>query len=605
MNRFNTFKVACRVLAVMLMFFIASCDKEQEIDFGPEVTPGPSIPEEIVLKDLTEEQDYGLKVLSLDETGDMNVTSTLAGAIQVGDYLVSGPTDVAPYGYLVRVTDVQVTETRGVFDDLYDYLISLKTTIANLNEVIKDLDLEKKWEIPFEDIEIDDITDPEGNSISFTKEGKEWKILNKDIEIGPFAIAPRLSLKPKNMAFYFSIKDSEFEKVGMDLDWDIKAAAGVSVGTKEKFSKTVSLYHVFLKPITISIGPVPVVFTPLFQIYGKVDATGSAEASFVVFDSTFEMHYGGYCDFKDNKTLHPTPGHSKTFECTVHDELHNEYGDFSQFSKSSLLDFKLNSFKLHGDVSFTLGTSISAGLYGCNYINRVDFFSKKLDFLADMLSIDLWAEAKATLGANYGLDHIRDIFAMPDDDCTFKSDFSVNLQLFARIWNPFKQEFKGFEPKFELFKTPLVKEKTLVTLFYSDFTGLDITPSSNSAKFSVTKHRPLFGYTLFPETEYGFILHKEDARSYGSVFAANSITNYINLRNTNDSARQMLNHFDLSTDFPYSKLEKNTTYTLYPYSKIDFQGSPFYIYRPGKRFEFSQDGTMSFKNLADVPGEDL
>ena len=598
MNKFNTSRIACRVLAVMLMFFIVSCDKEkeQEIDFGPEVTPGLSIPDEIVLKDLTQEPEFGLKVLSLDETGEMNVTSTLAGAIQVGDYLCSGPTEVAPYGYLVRVTDVEVIETRGIFDDLYDYLISLKTTIANLNEVIHDLDFEKKWEVPFDDIEIDDITDPEGNSVSFTKEGKEWKIIDKDVEIGPITLSPRLSIKPKNLSFYFSIKDSEFEKIGMDADWDIKASAGFTAKAKEKYSKTLSLYHIFLKPIDIQIGPVPVVFTPLFQIYCTAGATGSAEISFKVFNNTFEMHFGGYCDFQDEKHLHPTPGHKETFECNIIDELHSDYVNDSEATRSSV-DLKLDSFALHGDVSLSFGASFSAGLYGCNYINRVDYFSKKLDFLADLLSFDIWAEIKATLGANYGFDHIWTNLAMPNDDCTFKVDFTTNLQLFARVWSPLRQKFRGYEPKFELFKIPIVKEKSLITLFYSDYSDLDITPSSNSAKFTVTKHRPLFGYRMFPELEYGFCLHKENAPLFAD--------DYINVRNANDDARQMLNHFDLDATVPYTRLERNTTYILYPSSRIDHLGSPFYFYRQGKRFVYDNKGNLTFKNLSDVPGEDL
>ena len=598
MNKFNTCKIACRVLAVMLMLFIVSCDKQQdeEIDFGPEVTPGLSIPDEIVLKDLTEEPDeYGLKVLSLDENGDMNVTSTLAGAIQVGDYLCSGPTEVAPYGYLVRVTDVEVSETRGVFEDLYDYIINLKTTFANLNEVIKDIDFEKRWEVPFEDIEIDNITDPEGNEIAFTKEGKKWKIVDKDFEIGPFTLSPKVSLEPKNLAFYFSIKDSEFEKVGMDADWDINVAAGFTVKGEEKFSKTFSLYHVFLKPIDIQIGVVPVVFTPLFQVYCTVGATGSAEVSMKVFNSTFQMHLGGYCDFQDETTLKPTPGHEKAFDCKVIDELHSDYVNDSEATRAP--GFKLDSFKLHGDVNLSVGASISAGLYGCNYINRVDYFSKKLDFLADLLSLDLYGEVKATLGANYGFDHIWTNLSMPNDDCTFGVDFSVNLQLFARVWSPFRQKFRGFQPKFKLFDVDLLKETPLVTLFYSDYSGMEITPSSNSAKFTVTKHRPLFGYKMFPELEYGFCLHKENTPLFAD--------DYINVRNPNDDARQMLNHFDLSATIPYSRLEKNTTYILYPYSRVDHLGAPYYIYRQGKRFEYDMTGNLSFKNLSDVPGEDL
>ena len=126
---------------------------------------------------------------------------------------------------------------------------------------------------------------------------------------------------------------------------------------------------------------------------------------------------------------------------------------------------------------------------------------------------------------------------------------------------------------------------------------MEITPSSNSAKFTVTKHRPLFGYKMFPELEYGFCLHKENTPLFAD--------DYINVRNPNDDARQKLNHFDLTTTIPYSRLEKNTTYILYPYSRVDHLGAPYYIYRQGKRFEYDMTGNLSFKNLSDVPGEDL
>ncbi len=597
-------KHAGRLAAVLFVVLAVAC--KQKMDFGPEITPGPSIPGEVTLKDLTDEEEFGIKVLSLDENGDMDVTSTDAEAIKVGDYLCSGSTEIAPYGYLVRVTDVQIVETKGFFDDMYDYLISLKTTIANINEVIKNIDFEKRWEVPFDDIEIDEVTDPEGNSISFTKEGKKWTIVDHDFDIGPFTVTPKVYVEPKNLAFFFAITDGEFDKVGMEADWDINASTKIKVSTKQSCSKTISLYHIFLQPIDIQIGPVPVVFTPLFQVYLKVDASGSAQLSMMAFNNTYQMHYGGYCDFQDNTRLKCTPGHEKVFECKVIDELNNDYVNDSQASSASAgivstasvaPAFALDSFSLHGDVSASLGVSWSAGLYGCNYIKRVDYFSKKLDFLADMLSVDIWAEVKATIGANYGLNNVWTNLAMPNDDCTFKVDFGVYAQFFARVWSPLRQKFIGFEPQFKIFSFPIVKEKDLVTLFYSDYTNLDITPYSSSAKLSVTKHRPLFGYTLFPEEEYGFCIHKENSPLFSD--------DYINVRQKPDGPRQALNHFDLNADLSYNRLERKTTYYLYPYSRVVHLGYPYYVYRPGKRFVFSEDGVLSFKNLDNVPGEDL
>lgn len=591
-------------VTVVLAVLFFSC--KQKVDFGPEVTPGPSIPGEVILKDLTDEEEFGIKVLSLDENGDMDVTSTDAEAIKVGDYLCSGSTEIAPYGYLVRVTDVQVAETKGVFDDMYDYLISLKTTIANINEVIKNIDFEKRWEVPFDDIEIAHVTDPEGNTISFTKEGKKWTILDKDFEIESFTITPKLSLEPKNLAFFFAVTDGEFDKAGMEADWDISASLKFKVSTKQDISHTISLYHVFLEPIDIQIGYVPVVFTPLFQIYCTVGASGSAEVSMMAFNNTYKMHFGGYCDFKDDAKCKSLPGHQKIFECDVIDELNNDYVNDSQvnnssaekrFASSSMSSVAWDSFSLHGDVSIAFGASFSAGLYGCNYIKRVDYFSKRLDFLADMLSFDIWAELKTTLGANYGLKNIWTNLAMPNDDCTFKVDFSVNAQVFARAWNPFRQKFIGFQPKFELFSLPIVAEKELVTLFYSDYTNLEITPHASSAELFVTKHRPLFGYRMISEEEYGFCIHKEKSPLFRD--------DYLNVRNDGDGPYQALNHFDLTASLPYSRLERSTTYYLYPYSRVNHFGSRYYVYRPGKRFVVSEDGVLSFKTLDDVPGEDL
>ena len=334
---------------------------------------------EPVVYDVTNSETSRINVTSIEKDGTMTVEAPEENAPKVGDIICSGPTTHAPYGYMLRVTEItkvstEASATRSWGDDLEIWKFVIKTTAAALNEVLSNFHYSKH--VDFDDIQIDQVTDNEGHVLEMIEETpKEWKVPLK-LDLGPnLTVKPEIIIKPKDLFLYVDVKDRKFQKFGADFDFDVDVSLQIDAKLDSKFEKTISLFHFLLKPIPICETP-PVVITPLFQVYLTFKADGHIKLSCVPIRNTYEIKAGAYYDFEKEKIIPNIDGEYYSIQ-----EKKDGAREISTLEAGLLFN---------GSASASIGASFSVGVDGCNYVGRVDFLPQQLDVLADMLSLDVW-----------------------------------------------------------------------------------------------------------------------------------------------------------------------------------------------------------------------
>ena len=555
---------------------------------GEKLTLGDGSEPEVI--DLTDPVKSDISVVSLDNDGTMIIMASEENAPKVGDFLCSGPTEMAPYGYMLRVTEVkQSGSSRGMSTDKWMFII--KTTAAALNEVLGNFHY--AFPIDLKDIKISQAYDNDGNSLEVIEETpNEWKIPLK-LNLGKnLTITPEVVLKPKRLVPYIDTKDKQFEKFGADLDMDIDFSVQIDATIDRKFEKKIPLFHAFLDPITISAEP-PIVLTVLLQIYLEFDADGHIKLSWVPIRNSWSVSAGAYYDFQSG-AIKPNIGSD---------------GGEKQYFTTKLLkdsdrsaDLMEGGVSLNGSVSTTVGVSASVGINGCNFVGRVDFLSNTFDFLADMLTLDLWVDFTRKFSATLGVDNFNtDVWNdfHFNDNCKLEFFRQYHMQLFMRIWNPLSKAFWGLEPKLESKPIPLYDDILYPTLFVPYFNKIKATISDRKVILTAAKFRPYFWNTLFKEEAYGF--------RYGKY-----VNNYTKIKEWTDVP--IVNEQHIYEDLisavqgviSLDDLTKDCIYFVCPYS---YEYTPFgtynYFHRKGIYIRVSSDGTITFNELPNIPGVDL
>lgn len=559
---------------------------------GEKLTLGDGNSEPAVI-DVTNTEISGVNVVSLENDGTITIETTEEKAPKVGDILCSGPTEQAPFGYMLRVTDVTKASSNAhstrAFDDLQTWIFLVKTVAASLNEVLGNFHYSQH--INLKDIQIDKVTDNEGNSLEVIKEKeREWKV-PMTINLGKnLTVTPEIVIKPKDFVFYVDIKDKEFQKFGADVDFDIDASLQIDAKLDSKFEKSISLFYIILKPIPICAEP-PVVITPLFQVYLTFKADGHIKLSCVPVRNTYSIHAGAYYDFQQEKVM---------------SSAGNDFYTISQQENKRNANTIEGGLTFDGSVSASLGASLSLGIDGCNYVGRVDFLSKKLDFLADMATVDFsYSLNTIEFKTKFGIDNIKPE-AWNDfhfyDECKLDNYEELNLQFFLRVWNPIKQKFVGFDPTpvhirrnhWELWDNNLYP-----TLFVPEYTNLSATINGGNVIINAKKYKPYFENTLFKEKGYGF--------RYGKyVDSSTKISSWKNVtvRNVIGNADDPLCYVD--GVIPMNEIEKGQTYFICPYVYVlTPAGSYTYIHRKGIFIRVNNNGTLTYNELLNIPGIDL
>lgn len=558
---------------------------------------------EPVVFDVTNPETSEINVVSLERDGTMAIEAPEEKAPKVGDIICSGPTEEAPYGYMLKVTEITKTSEEARATDSWGkykvYKFLIKTVAAALNELISNFHY--SHHVDFDDIKIDKVTDNEGNVLEMIEENpKEWKI-PMELNLGPnLTIRPEITIKPKDLVLYIDVKDKQFEKFGADFDFDLDMSLQIDAKLDSKFEKSVNLFYILLDPIPICETP-PIAITPLFQVYLTFKADGHIQLSCVPIRNTYEVSVGAYYDFKTQKVV-PT----KEIPDASDEDDKFQYYTIKEKEKESNKEKEVNAVEaglyFNGSAMASIGASLSIGVDGCNYVGRVDFLPKQLDVVADMLSLDVWYDFNRVITANLGIDNIKtDAWDEYNfwDGCKIENYGQAHLQFFLRVWNPFKDKFVGYEPEKEFFTWHFWEDDLFPTLFVPDYKKLTAKLNNDKVVLNVARYKPYFWNSLFKEESYGF--------QYGKYVNRDTpITDWKDVTVTNiiGKADDPLSFFD--GVIPMSDLEKGSTYYVCPYSYgIIPTGEYNYLHREGLYFRVNDNGTLSFNELPDIPGFDL
>ena len=538
--------------------------------------------------DLSDPENSEVEMTSFESDGTITVKTTADKLPQVGSYLCSGPTEQAPYGFLARVTEVdqQQAATKGVTD----IVAKIKTVAANINEIVESGDYQRTFTYGFDDLKISEVTDAEGNRLELIKtEEKKWKLPVKSIKRGEVSITPEVTLVPHKFHFSIDIKDRVFNSISMDMDMNIESSIRIDAALKAKKEVYIPLYNVFIEPITFAIGPVPIVITPLFQIYAKFDATGEISISCVPVRNNHYLFLGAVLDGQTGN-MTPVKGHNDYFEAKNEGAGLLPYADMEK------------GFAIKGSASASAGVSASVGLYGCNYAKRVSFLNTYLDFLGDLVAIDLWGDFVHKMNATFSMDNINmenTYMEYHFNDALQCSDYlQGHLSFILNYWNPLSLKKCTFSPTLETPPLYFFKDYGARTLFVSEFSKFRASLSQQGLVFSATKYRPFFGYGIFEEQSFGVRYRKYDEED-----------NWVDVDMSHSYQGELYRaaaYYDVTCSVPLGNLEKGQTYVAYPYIYIKApDGTLSYIYRQGIHFEINYDGTLTINALPVIPGEEL
>lgn len=569
---------------------------------GEKLTLGDENGEPVVI-DMTNSEESGVTIASVEKDGTMTIEATEAKAPKVGDYLCSGPTELAPYGYMLRVTEVtKLAESRSTrsLDDIKKWIWTIKTTAAAVNEVFKNLNIDVP--INLSEVSIDEVTDNEGNTITMNEEQKKnWKIPIPSLKAEFLTLTPEISISPKKLTLHLHLKDWEIEKFGVDFDAEMetKVQLDATLKRKEPFEKSFDLYHVFLKPIVIP--ETPIVITPLFQIYLTFSGDGKAVFSFTPIHEIYNVSIGAQYNGKTGK-IEPSSGNDFAY-------FTEKYADEDRGIANMGA-----SFTLDGMAMVSLGASLSFGLYGCNYLDRVSFFNGAFDMFDDLLSADFWIDLnrKATAKIGISFDDIDSYWDKSDfhftDECSWKNYVQIHAQFYARIFNPFTRKFVGVQPEIKTKEAELWSEKLFPSLFVSDFKDFQLAPNNDYVKLSADKYKPFFGYFMLNEVGLGFryALCESNGRITGEWQDIDVTSSY-------SAGYSDLFKFKMEAYVPMNTFEKGKYYYVCPFVRVKVATNSlfpsdmdfYYIHRKGRVIKLTDNGTITENELPDIPGFDL
>lgn len=566
---------------------------------GEKLTLGDESGEPVVI-DMTDPEGSGIEVKSIENDGTMTIEAPEDKAPKVGDILCSGSTELAPYGYLYKVTEVnRVNSQSPTRMDGWDRLVfELKVIRTTLTAVIDNFHATFRFPINLDDVKVSNVITEEGVELTSSGDYQTiWQLPKKKLTFGNISLTPDIKIKPENLTLYLEIGGKQIKKFGADFDAEFEASVQIDANFKSTaVDKSYPLYDVFLDPITIMIGTVPVVITPYFMVYLSIKVDGSAQLSWVPVSCEYDVHLGGYFNTETNKFV-PSEGREKFLT----------YENCKQ-TQETWLD--LNSgFTVKGTVKSGLGVGLSLGLYGCNLVGKGNLPIKtngdliNFDNLADLASLELYADLYDKMTAGISLD---DINLKPgeeshfDDICKTSVEFVCGVAMHLGFTSPFTGERKGFDPSYETNPLVLLKEKEGQTLFWSGFAELNASLNGDNLHMTSNKLRPLFD--IFEEKGFGFKYVKiKDGQIVGQWDMADVSSYY------SHDVYKSLWDYTVEADIPISKFERGNTYYICPYTCFKWYDSSnqYYISRQGMYITISNNGKLTYNELGEIPGEDL
>ena len=566
------------LLLPIATLLLCACSKDSDDEPN---TPSEELEDRTVIN-LSNPEESGIDVISLDDDGTITAEVPEDKVPEVGDYLCSGITDYAPYGMMLKVTEVQRLEYSGKTrrsvrqkskdeqTEIKVWKYVFKTVKVAINEIIGNINI--TYQVPVNDFAIDKIVDADGNTITEVEHVSDAWNLTLPLKFKQIKATSKVGITPQHLTFYLTTKNHQLKKLGANFIGNFDTYVKIDASLSSKFKDSQTLYYAICKPITIETSPYtpPLVITPLFIVYVGVEINGKLTASFVPFHNKYDFNVGGIWNSEQNKIV-PASGNS-LFNVS-------ESPDF--VSGRGVTNWE-KGFQFDGSSIVSFGASLSFGLYGCNLVQRIPELKDKFKWYSDFTTADFRIDVNGRLSGTFGMDDIgltaKDGNIHITDPCSLDVYAQGHAEFFLGSLN---KEFKTNPSKIG----EIWKDSKFPTMFVSEFDDVTYETNGDNIVFSTAKYKPYFGYGLFKEQGFGFRYMESD--EYGN---RKGDWKTVNLKSVYGDVYDKLFKFNINTSVPLSNFNNGSVYYVCPYVYTMMpNGQLAYIHRDGKFFRITKE----------------
>ena len=558
---------------------------------GDKLTLGDGSDEPVIhVSSGSDNDDYSIVEVGNDET--ITIKTTRDNLPKVGEFLASGPTEKAPYGFLCRVEAVEEVTTRSGSDD--SVIAKIKKGLAYLDDVLPDINL--SYPVKLDELMIDYVEDSEGNRLTVLSDDdyrwkfKEIKIpikkwTNKDgseaketdYGVAKFELRANYMMDPRELTFFLDIDNAILGKWGVTYNFNSRFTLDADLEITYKFFnfKDQTLYNAVLKPIVIPAS-IPIVITPVFKLKYSADIGASLKINTRLLD----------LKRNNNATLYYMSLNPR-MPMFKFDNVESD----NRFFVTDRTDL---SIELDGFMNLSAHPIMTFGLYGSNLAD---------DILGGGFRIEDKLDLKT--GFKLGFTEKGDaLFSGYDgyevtDEASMEIDNIAEGSVYLGFFNPFKN--KSSDVAMTVCENDDLNWKGKLNLFYAGFKDVEAkVEKTGYVTFSATKRNPLIPFT---ETDCGFCYAKETVSGLRWIpCSVNNMT--VNPKYRNDP--RLLESKQIKYDLPFKDLEPNTTYVARPYVVSNMVTKEILILRsPAIRFRTDNKGQVNNTSIEDIPGTNL
>lgn len=577
---------------------LTACDKDKDADiiaqyfFGDSKSNksgnGDDLPPGVHVYSGDNTDKY--RIVSVQDDGTIVVSGDTADIPKVGEIIVAGIIDQAPYGFLSKVDDIIYQGNTTI----------LKTSNACINEVLPNNKFEVK--IPADQLELDYMTDFSGNKIVPSKTRAddgvslpityklywnpvEGKIKDGWLEGWDYKVAVGLDLTGTigaDLTFYYEAEEGWLDRMGLigDLTLKLDATAKI-VGTLSYEFDEIHVGTYWLKPIVVMLGYVPVVFTPAIQLFWLNEIKGELKLSCKMFSISDRVT--SYVEY-NSKEDPITKEHIYFGSEEEPFELDDSYSSPSSYIKDLSPEITLS-----GEYKTTLRTELNVSLYG---VNKWDRLGLAFDNIGTLKAEFSWSPRDEDETHNESLSLFYNLDFLPTAKVEIKNP--INKKSYGAKWDDLRLHLyenellrlMAFAPTFEDLK---------VYCDITQSTKKDVELNSNDEIIHIKATLIKPDFQLFADEEFGFCIGTDDQN--GEI--REKTWAFINLKKPYVNYLQKT---ELTLELPAKDFEPSTKYYVRPYVKLK-NGNIIYRQRGSfTTYGFTADdgGTVD-----DVPGEDF
>lgn len=591
---------------------------------GQQLTMGDDENGQPVVHVCSGENSEDIQVIDVRDDGTIILSSSSSVKPQVGEIMVSGVTEVAPYGYLRKVESI--SEQGGQ--------IVVRTSQASLNEVLPDCNAEVR--LPLGEALPDESRTRADHDFDLLDFDREFNIFGKPGGVDQYGKERKESHITGNVkigakmggTFLYESSWGIPQRIGIKLDGSLSVKVVIEAALKADWKNKMG--DINLAPITVFIMGVPVCVRPAIQFNYAIKPKGKLYAKWKVLDIDawkFDAHLIWNLE-EDADGKNWDRGASSSSDLTQ--KKWYEYF-------TDMLNMEVG---MSGEVVFAVWPEVRFKLYD-----------------QDNISLGIGISPYAKLSGELALQYQYDEGSW--DDFELKDNISlaagVNIPVNGKLefklpsWTPDWIMNRSFvhdgkiggevEDDIQILEVPIISGATLFPVFNS----FNIYPEENVLtrdKVHVSSIRDHVALTVFGEFENDFgyciaLTKRNDdslggdggsngegpggggggswSRTHSDVFTASGAGGgggsawgekewrFISLR---DRYGGVGYRGAMELDIPTSELEPNATYEVRPYTEINVIGTKrVKIKRKGGKFTTGgslEDGTGV---IIDVPGE--